>query len=174
VGGDLAGRQPLRGQRDHQFINPREPALPFLDDPRLERRLPVARHVDLDLADLGQDRLRAAAVTRVAAVATFRRVPGVAEVVLHLHLERRLQHRLRQIAQQAAGADQLDPLAPRTINQLTSKRLLAGGILRDRRHLLRHYELPSASPTAGKSGPRSYTVNRTVPRDRLGGLIHEH
>src|SRR5262249_7672654 len=141
----------------------RQAALTLLDDLRRKRSIAIARHVDLDLADLGQDRLRAAAVARVAAVATFRRVLGVAEVGVHLHLQRRFQHRLRQIAQQPTPTNQLDPLATGPLDQLPRQRFLAGGRLRDRRHLLRHYELPSASHTAGKSGPRSYTVSRTVP-----------
>jgi hypothetical protein len=38
-----------------------------------------------------------------------------------------------------------------------------GLIKDDRRHLIRHYELPSAGHAAGKSGPPSYTLSRTVP-----------
>jgi hypothetical protein len=67
---------------------------------RLERALPVARNGELDLAYLGQDRLRACAVQRVTAVATLRRMLRVGEVILHLDVERRLQHRLRQTRQQ--------------------------------------------------------------------------
>jgi hypothetical protein len=87
----------------------------------------------------------------------------VTELVLHLHLQRRLQDGLRQIAQKAARADQLHAFAPCTLDQILGQLLIRRG-LHDRRHLIRHYELPSASHAAGKSGPRSYTVSRTVPR----------
>ena len=161
--GDLTGRQPLCRERDHQLIDTRQAALALLDDLRLERPLAVAGDVDPNLADLGQHRLRAGPVTGVALVAALRRVLRIAEVVLHLHLQRRLQDGLRQIAQQAARADQLHPLAARTLDQLLGE-LLIRRRLHYRRHLIRHYELPSAGHPAGKSGPRSYTVNRTVPR----------
>src|SRR5579859_4301326 len=163
VSGDLAGRQAFRGQRDHQLIDARQPALALLDDLRLERPLAISGDVDLDLADLGQHRLRTRAVARVALVAARRRMLRIAEVVLHLHLQRRLQNRLRQIGQQTARTDQLNALAARPLNQLLSD-LLVRRRLHSRGHLLRHYELPSAGHPAGKSGPRSYTVNRTVPR----------
>jgi hypothetical protein len=39
-----------------------KPALALADDLRLERAVPIPRHLDLDRADLGQHRLAAAAV----------------------------------------------------------------------------------------------------------------
>src|SRR6266496_3094499 len=159
---DLPGSQSLRSERDHQLIDTGESALALLDDLRLERPITIARDVDLDLANLGQDRLRAASVARVALVATLGRVLRIAEVVLHLHLERGLEHRLRQIAQKTARTNELRTLRPRACDQLL-RELLIHRRLSGRRHLLRHYEPPSANHAAGKSGPRSYTVSRTVP-----------
>src|SRR5205085_9143452 len=100
--------------------------------------------------------------TRVALVTAHRRVLRIAEVILHLHLERGLQHRLRQTTQQTTRTDELGAFVARTLDQVP-RDLFVHRRLHGRRHLLRHYELPSASHTAGKSGPRSYTVNRTVP-----------
>lgn len=68
------------------------------------------------------------------------------------------------------GPDQLDAPAARPLDQLLGERLID----RSRRHLLdrrrlaprchiRHFQLPSASPTAGTSGNLIYTLNRTVP-----------
>ena len=106
----------------------------LLDDLRLKRPIPVARGVDLDLADLGQHRLRAAAVARVALVAAGRRMLGVAEMILHLHLQRRFQHRLRQTTQQTAGADQLDAFVARPLDQVLRELLIR------RRAILREAE----------------------------------
>jgi hypothetical protein len=58
VRGDLARRQPLRRERDHQLFDACQPALPLLHDLRLERAVPVPGHGDVHLADLGQHRLR--------------------------------------------------------------------------------------------------------------------
>jgi hypothetical protein len=148
-------------------------ALTLLDDLRLERPAAIAWHLELDLADLGQHPLRTGAVPRVAPVAALGRVLGVAEMVLHLHLERGLEHRLRQIAQQTARTNKLSTLAPRASDQLLREQLIHRR-LPGRRHLLRDYELPSTSHPAGKSGPRSDTVSRTVPRDTNNGALHAH
>jgi hypothetical protein len=51
-------------------------------------------------------------------------VLGVAEVVLHLRLGRRLQHCLGQPRQQAARTDELDALTPRPFDQLLRERPL--------------------------------------------------
>jgi hypothetical protein len=74
----------------------------------------------------------------------------------------------RQIGQQTARPDQLGAFTASALDQLLGEPLLRRR-LRDRRHLPKHYELRSASHTAGKSGPRSYTVNRTVPPPSTDG-----
>jgi hypothetical protein len=89
--------------------------------------------------------------------------PSGALVVLHLHLERRLQYRLRQIREQTARANQLDPLpsAPARPDLWPA----AHPPRPSPRSAPTHQTLraPFRQPPAGKSGPRSYTVNRTVP-----------
>src|SRR5205807_699841 len=58
------------------------------------------------------------AVTRVTAVAAGRIVLAVAEMVVHLALQRRLGDQLGQPSQQPALAGQLQPLGPSPIRQL--------------------------------------------------------
>ena len=170
VRGDLAGRQSLRRERDDQLVDAAHPPLALADDLRLERPIAVARHLELDLADLGQHRLRPRAVARVTAVATGHGVLRVTEVLVQLRLERGLEHRLRQPGQQPTRPDQLDSLAPRALDQLLRDRLVDHPRRRplDRRghtrcSQIRHHSSLSASPTASKSGNWTYTVSRTVP-----------
>lgn len=119
---DLTGRQPPRGQRQHDLIDPIQPALPLANDLRIERPVPIPRDLDLDRTDLGEHRLRAFPVARVL---TGRgRVLLVAEVLGHLRLERCLQHGLREPAQQASRPDEADTLFLRLRKQLLGDLLL--------------------------------------------------
>jgi len=106
----LTRREALRRQRQHQLIDTIEAPLTFADDLRIERRLAISRDIDLDRSDLGHHRLRPLAVPRVRRPAASGLVAGVAQVLVHLALERRLQHPLRQITQQTTGTGQRDPL----------------------------------------------------------------
>jgi hypothetical protein len=81
-------------------VDTTEPTLPLTHDPRLERPVPIARHGDLHRAGLGQHRLRTGAVARVPAVPTCRVMLVIAQVSIHLTLQRGLQHDLRQLRQQ--------------------------------------------------------------------------
>jgi hypothetical protein len=155
VRGDLTGRQALGRQRDHQLVDAGEPRLPLRNDLRLERALTVPGHRDLDLADLGQHRLRRRAVARVAPITSFGRVPRIAEMVLHLDLKRRLG----QTGQKPARPDQLDTCRAGPLDQLLSELLIRRHRHHLRRCLIRHYgSLPPATQ-ASKSGLRSHTVN---------------
>jgi hypothetical protein len=87
---DLPGRQTTRRQRQHDLINARQSALSLLDDLRLKRRLGVPGDLDLDWADLRQHRLSARPVTAVAAVAPYRVMLLIAEVLAHLRVKRGL------------------------------------------------------------------------------------
>jgi len=89
----------------HHLVDAGQAPLPLADDLRLERALPIARHLDLDLADVGQHRLRADPIPGVALVAALGRVLRVAQMILQLRFQRGLKHRLRQIGQKAARAD---------------------------------------------------------------------
>jgi hypothetical protein len=56
VRGVLPGRRALRGHRQHDLIDPRQPASALGHDDRAEASIDIARDVDLDRADLGERR----------------------------------------------------------------------------------------------------------------------
>jgi hypothetical protein len=98
---NLACGQIFRVQRQHDLIYPGQPALPFLDDLRLERRGPIPRHVELDrTGGIGQHRLGSGAVADVGRPRTRRIVFLIAEVLGHLLVQRGLQDRFGQLLEQ--------------------------------------------------------------------------
>ena len=94
---DLAMRQSLGRQRDHQIVEPGQPPLALLDQLRIEAALAVARHLDGYRTCLRQDGLAALAVAGIAAVPAGRIMAAVAEVIVELTIERRFDHHLRQL-----------------------------------------------------------------------------
>jgi len=108
---DLTCRQTPRRQREHGIVDPGQPPLSLLHDDRLEAALPVAGHLDLDRADLGQHRLRPGPVTRVGPVPPSRIVLVVAEMLGQLGLQRGLEDLLGQPGEQATRTGQIDPPA---------------------------------------------------------------
>jgi len=100
--------------------------LPLLDQLRAEAAVPVAGHLDRYRSGLGQHRLLPGAVTRVTAVAPGRVVLAIAEMIIHLALDRGLHDPLGQPGQQPAFAGELQPLRPGTIGQLFDELLIHG------------------------------------------------
>ena len=119
---DLTRREPAGSERQHDLVHAGQPPLPLLDDLRVERPVPISRHVDLDRADLGQNRLRPGAVAGVLAD----RVPVllVAKMLGHLRLKRRLEDSLREPVQQPIGADEVNALFLGLLQQLLRELLL--------------------------------------------------
>jgi hypothetical protein len=122
VGLHLAGGQALRGQRDDQLVHPGQAPGALGYDLGFEAAVPVAGHLDLDRADLGQHRLGPAAVAGVPAIAAVRVVLVVAEVIGEFALERGLDQPLGQRSQQPAVAGQRQPAlagpSDQTVDQL--------------------------------------------------------
>jgi hypothetical protein len=108
---DLPSREPTRAQRQHHAVDSFETTLPFADRGRRERPVPVAGHVDRDRPDLGDHGLRPCPVAAVATIPAHRVVLRVAEMLVHLDLEARLEHQFRDVAEQAPRTDQVDPSA---------------------------------------------------------------
>ena len=108
VGLDVTGRHPLRVERDDVAGEPVEAALPLAHGLRIEAGVTVARHPQVDLADLGRHRLGRRPVAAVAAAAALDGVTFVAEMVGHLDLQTGLQHLAHQPGQQPVVAGQLD------------------------------------------------------------------
>jgi hypothetical protein len=94
--GDLAGAHPPCIHRHDLVIEPGKPPLVFGDQLRLETRLPVARHIDGQLAGVGHHRLATIAVAGVAGAF----VAG--KMVIHLRVQCTLGQRLLQRIQQAS------------------------------------------------------------------------
>jgi hypothetical protein len=120
----LARGQALGDQRDHHFIDPAEAPLPLRHDPRLERGIPVAGHLHLHRADVGDHGLGPLPVPGVPAVPPGRVIAGIAQVSVHLTLQGALQHDLRQPAQQPARPGQRQPLRPRPLGELPDHLLI--------------------------------------------------
>lgn len=130
---DLPSGQALGAQRDHHLIDAVQAPLALADRLRVERAVTITRHVKLHRADLGQHRLRAGAIARVAAVAALARVLVIAQMLAHLDLKPGLQHPLGEPGQQPVGADQVDPLAASLLHQLRHELLIGAWRVRRRR-----------------------------------------
>jgi hypothetical protein len=162
VRGDLAVGEPCGGQRDHQVIHAGQAPLPLGHELRLERGLPIPRHLDLHRAGLGQHRLGPLAVAGVLTVAADRVVLAIAEMVIHLALQSGLDDHLGQPAQQPAFARQLQPLSPSPLAQLANQLLIqVYRIVHNISHrcllLLRSYTVictapPAEQPSRNESG----------------------
>jgi hypothetical protein len=96
VSGDLPGAHAARVHRHDPVIEAGETPLVFRDQLRVEARLTVARHVDRQLAGVGDYRLPAVAVARVA------RIVFPSQVMIHLRVQGAFGQRLLQRIQQAA------------------------------------------------------------------------
>ena len=118
MGGDLPVGEPLGRQRTHQRIDTDQAPATLRHDLRLERRVAIPGHLELHRPHLGDHRLGACAVARVARQVTGRVVRLVAEMLGQLGLQRRLQHRLGQPGQQPAGPHQAHPLGVSPGHQL--------------------------------------------------------
>jgi hypothetical protein len=130
VRGDLPVGQPFRRQGNHHILDPGQPPLPFSDDFRLETGIPVPRHGNLHRTRLGEHRLRAVAVTGIAAVTARGIVLAVAEMVIQLALQGALDHHLGQAAQQPALAGQLQPVRAGPLGELPQQLLIGRRQLR--------------------------------------------
>ncbi|SIH57308.1 Uncharacterised protein [Mycobacteroides abscessus subsp. abscessus] len=133
---NLPSGKPFGIQRQHDLINPRQPALTLLDDLRLEGRCPIPGHVDLDRAGgVGQHRLGSGAIANVASPRLGRVVFLVAEVLGHLLVKSRFEHCLGQLFDQPVGSGQRQALFLGQSDQLDRSLLLCGLL---GRLLLRH------------------------------------
>src|SRR3954468_18930809 len=94
---DLAHRHAARVEAQDFVVEAVEPRLALSDQQRLENAGPVAGHRDVDLAVLGQDRLRAGPVTAIAAAAAGRVPLLVAKMIAQLRTKRPLNQRLLQL-----------------------------------------------------------------------------
>ena len=163
---DFPGGEPFGIQRQHDLIDSRQPALPFLDDLGFERPVTVAGHLDLDLPGrLSQDRLRPGPVADVGGVPLLgSAVFLMTQVLSHLLVQRRLQHRPGELLEQPVRAGQGQTLLPGQPDQLPSCSLLRGGVrflLRGHISQCRHHgTFPADLQSARRAGN---TVSETVP-----------
>jgi hypothetical protein len=125
VSGDFAVSEAPGRQGQHHLIDPAHPPLPFAHDLRVEGGVPVAWHVDLDRADVGDDGLGAGAVAVIDDLTLSRLLtPRPTQMSVHLALQRGLQDELQQPAHQTVPADQLAAVRLRLSHQPADQRLL--------------------------------------------------
>ena len=129
VRGDLPVREPYRGQGNDHLIDRGQPPLTFGEDFRLEAGMPVQRHADIHRAGMGNYRLGPVAVAGIAAVAAFRVILSVGEMVIQLAFQCTLDHDRGQAAQQPALAGQLQPAGAGPSGQLAQHLLIGDGEL---------------------------------------------
>lgn len=162
MGRDLPGSESFGGQRQHNLIDAGQPALTLFHDHRVEGAVGISRYLDFDRADLGEHRLRSAAVVGVAAAASSRVVLVIAQVLGHFRVQRGLEDILGQLVEQAIRADQLDSPFLRLRQQL----LCELALIHIDRHGFEcfghHQSFPPSSRPACQTKPRS-TVIPTVP-----------
>ena len=127
--GDLPVGQPFRRQGNHHLIDPGQPPLPFGDDFRLETGIPVPRHRDLHRPRIGKHRLGPPAITGIAAIAAFRLVLAIPEVIVQLAFQGTFDHHLGQLAQQPARAAKLQAARPGPLGKLAQDLLVSRGEL---------------------------------------------
>ena len=113
----------LGGQRQHHLIHPTQPAFAFRDDHRLEGPCPVPGHVQRDRTDLSDHRLRPGPVTAVATVMAGRVIRRIPHMLSELSFQTGLEDPFRQLGQQPARTDELDPLRTCPFQQLDRQQL---------------------------------------------------
>ena len=181
---DVTGRQPFGIQRNDGLIQPGKPALPDRHRHWFERPVPIPRHIDSDITDLGPNRFRVIPVAGVPRAASLDSVWFIAEVFGQLGLQRSLHDLLDQTREQAALTGQGDALVAGLINQaarhgrqLSIRRQHQRPLLvrqldlgRTRQlPIIRHSGDPSRPTTRGRGSIRTtptYTNSATVPHRR--------
>src|SRR5215212_7832046 len=101
---DLAHGHAARVQAENLLVKAVEPGLTLGDQQRLEAAGPVAWHRNVDLAILGQDRLRAGPVAAIAAAAAGRIALLVAKMLAQFRTKRPLNQRLLQLLEKTVRA----------------------------------------------------------------------
>ena len=173
MGGDVAGREALRVERDHHLVQPREPTLAHGHRGGFEAAVAIPWDLHLDVADLGAHGLGVMAVPGVSRAPPLHAVAFIAEMIGDLGLQRPLQDPADQPSQQAAFASERDtgrlglldePLGGLCHQRVGRQRQLRrrGHLTLGARHALRcgcHRNDPSWSTAAhrGPSGPPPVT-----------------
>src|SRR5665213_767848 len=104
---DVADRHPARIQRDDHVVDATQPPRTLRNQPRGERAVAVAGHVQVDVADLTGDRLRCRAVTGVREEPAVGIALLIADMVSQLGLQATLQGGLDQPRHEPTIARQL-------------------------------------------------------------------
>ncbi len=123
MSGDLARTHAAGVHRDDLLVEAGKAALVFADQLRIEAALPVARNGKLERSGVGQNRLLAVAVARIAALVTL-------QVMIQLRLQRTIGQRLLQLVDQAVrieGRLGVGPDQQLVENRVGDDRLSASG-----------------------------------------------
>src|SRR5215213_3122923 len=148
---NLAGAHAAGVHRDDLVVEPREAALIFGDQLRIETGLAIARHRQLDPAGVGDDRLLAIAISPVARL-------FAGEMMIHLGVENPFRQRLLQIVDEPIGLQgglRVDAGQQLIKHGVGNTRFFA--TWHGRAPLLRScptpHEIPDSPPPGGRQGP---------------------
>jgi hypothetical protein len=148
MGSDVTGRHPIHRERNDAPGQTIHATLTLRNRRRLEARVAIPRHLQLDVADLGDDGLRIRPVARVPGVAALDSVTLRAEMVGHLDLQPGLEHLTHERGQQPVVASQLDAVMAGAIDELGCP-LAHRRLVTHQRHTTRRSA--RASPGPGRS-----------------------
>ena len=84
----------------------------------------VSRYRELHRPGIGEHRLGPVAIAGIPAIAAFRVMLGIAQVVIQLTFQGALDHHLGQLPQQPALAGQLQPAGAGPLGQLPQQLLI--------------------------------------------------
>jgi tetratricopeptide (TPR) repeat protein len=151
---DLAGAHAAGVHRDDLVVEPRKAALVLGDQLRVEACLAVARHRQLDLAGIGDDRLLAITISPVARL-------FAGEVMVHLGVEHPFRQGLLQIVDQAIGIEGGLRIGP-------GQQLVKEGVRDMRLFASRHRRAPllRSCPTAARNSRYSRLGRRISASSR--------
>jgi len=144
---DVPGGHALGVERDDVASQALQATFALADRDRLEGAVAVPRDLQVDLADLGRDRLRIRAVAAVARPPALDGVWLVTHMIGHLDLETTLEHLAHQRRQQPVLAGQFDALATGPVDQL-------GRPIPHRRLVTHHGNATRTQRPHRRSGPR--------------------
>jgi hypothetical protein len=105
---DIADRHPARIQADDHVVEAAQAPGPFRDQPRGERPVPIPRHGEIDLPDLGLDRFRGVTIPGVHVLGCLWRALLITEVIGQLRGQPTLESGLDQPRDQTVAAGHRD------------------------------------------------------------------
>jgi hypothetical protein len=115
---DLSRREALGVQRDDRLVESLDPTRVFRHDLRLELPVTVTRHINPHRSHIGVHRFLRPTIPLISRGPPGRIAFPVAPVLIQFGVQRRLQHRFRDLRQQSTRPGQGHALRPSLLDQL--------------------------------------------------------